>query len=72
MDRMANDFSKKQDEQLSKIQASIIASCSPLANLWYELDAQEMKGAKSELIRADVNCEYFVSKIFRAIIFRVK
>lgn len=54
VDFMANDFPKKQDEQLSKIQASVIASCSPLANLWSELDAQEMKGAKSELIPADV------------------
>ena len=51
---MANDFPKKQDEQLSKIQASVIASCSPLANLWSELDAQEIKGAKSDLIPADV------------------
>ena len=51
VDFMANDFPKKQDEQLSKIQASVIA---PLANLWSELDAQEMKGAKSELIPADV------------------
>ena len=54
VDFMANDFLKKQDEQLSKIQASVIVSCSPLANLWSELDAQEMKGSKSELIPADV------------------
>ena len=54
VDFMANDFPKKQDEQLSKIQTSVIASCSPLANLWSELDAQEIKGAKSELIPAHV------------------
>ena len=54
MDFMGNDFPKKQDEQLSKIQASVIASCSPLANLWSELDAREMKGVKSELIPVDV------------------
>jgi hypothetical protein len=54
VDFMTNDFPKKQDEQLSKIKASIIASCSPLASLWSELDAQEMKGAKLELIPADV------------------
>ena len=53
-DFMASDFPKKQDEQLSKIQASVIASSSPIANLWSELDAQEMKGTKSELIPADV------------------
>lgn len=46
-----NDFPKKQDEQLLKIQASII---SPIANLWSELDAQEMKEIKSELIPADI------------------
>ena len=40
VDFMASDFPKKQDEQLSKIQASVIAAC---ANLWSELDAQEMK-----------------------------
>ena len=54
VDFMATDFPKKQDEQLSKIQASVIASCSPIANLWSELDAQQMKGTKSELIPADV------------------
>lgn len=54
VDFMSNDFQKKQDEQLSKIQASVIASCSPLVNLWSELDAQEMQGDKSELIPADV------------------
>ena len=54
VDFMASVFPKKQDEQLSKIQASVIASCSPVANLWSELDAQEMKGTKSELIPADV------------------
>lgn len=54
VDFMARDFPKKQDEQLSKIQASVIASCSPIANLWSELDAQQMKGTKSELIPGDV------------------
>ena len=54
VDFMATDFPKKQDEQLSKIQASVIASCSPIAHLWSELDAQQMKGTKSELIPADV------------------
>ena len=54
VDFMASDFPKKQDEQLSKIQVSVIAACSPVANLWSELDAQEMKGTKSELIPADV------------------
>ena len=44
----------KQDEQLSKIQASITAVCSPIANLWSELDAQNMKRLKSELVPADV------------------
>lgn len=54
VDFMTSDFPKKQDEQLSKIQESVIAACSPVANLWSELDAQEMKGTKSELIPADV------------------
>ena len=54
VDFMAADFPKKQDEQLSKIQASVIASCSPIANLWSDLDAQEMKGARLELSPADV------------------
>ena len=51
---MATDFPKKQDEQLSKIPVSIIVLCSPIADLWSELDAQEMKGTKLELIPADV------------------
>ena len=54
VDFMASDFPKRQDEQLSKVQASVIAACSPVANLWSELEAQEMKGTKSELIPADV------------------
>ena len=54
VDFMATDFPKKQDEQLSRIQASVIACCSPIANLWSDLDAQDMKGSKSELIPANV------------------
>jgi len=28
------DFADRRDEQMAKIQASIMASCAPLANLW--------------------------------------
>ena len=50
VDFMGQNFPKKRDEQLSRIQASIIASCSPLADLWFGLDEQGFTGSDEELI----------------------
>ena len=51
---MVTDFPKKHDEQLAKIQGSIVVSVTPVCNLWADFTKQGLRGDTTELIPADV------------------
>ena len=53
VDFMAKDFPKKQDERLSRIQASVVAACAPITNLLSSMEEQNLSGSQEELIPAD-------------------
>lgn len=36
------------DEQLAKVQATILAACAPLANLWSHMDSQGLRASPGE------------------------
>jgi len=46
------DFADRRDEQMAKIQASVLASCAPLANFWSHMSKQGFSGNDQELIPA--------------------
>ena len=47
---LGRDKVDKTDEHLAKIQATVLAACSPVANLWSHLDTQGFKGRPGESI----------------------
>lgn len=49
---LGRDQPDRRDESLSKVQASVLASCSPLANFWSHLQEQGFEGKEDELIPA--------------------
>ena len=49
---LGKELPKKEDTQLAKIQAMVLAACAPLANFWSHLVEQEFTGKSDELIPA--------------------
>ena len=49
---LADDFKGGEDRQLMKIQASVLASSSPLANFWSHLTEQGFEGKEDEYMAA--------------------
>ena len=47
---LAGEGTAKSDQDLAKIQASVLAACTPIANLWAHLDSQGFKGDAGEYI----------------------
>ena len=45
---LAGEGTAKSDQDLAKIQASVLAACAPIANLWAHLDSQGFKGNAGE------------------------
>ena len=44
------DFPDKRDEQMAKIQASVLATCTPLTNFWSNIAKQGFTGNDQWLI----------------------
>ena len=49
---LGRDQPDRKDENLSKVKASILASCAPLANFWSHLREQGFEGKADEMIPA--------------------
>ena len=47
---LADDFKKGDDKHLMKIQATVLASSSPLANFWSHLMEQGFEGKEDEYV----------------------
>ena len=56
---LGKELPEKVHTQLAKVQATVLASCSPLANFWSHLSKQEFTGKTEELTPiSDVNGSY--------------
>ena len=60
-DFLGKRYPEQQDQQLSRIQTSILAACAPLTDLWSKLCDQGLSGEEDELIPVEE-----VLKIIRA------
>ena len=47
---LGKELPEKADAQLAKVQATVLATCAPLANFWSHLSEQEFTGKTEELI----------------------
>ena len=47
---LGKELPEKADAQLAKLQATVLATCAPLANFWSHLSEQEFTGKTEELI----------------------
>ena len=47
---LGGEFPMSNDKQLARIQASVLATCAPLINLWSQLEDQGLSGKPNDLI----------------------
>ena len=47
---LGGEFPMSSDRQLARIQASVLAACAPLVNLWSQLEDQGLSGKPNDLI----------------------
>ena len=47
---LGKELPDKSDAQMAKAQATVLATCAPLANFWFHLAEQELTGKPEELI----------------------
>ena len=47
---LGKELPEKADAQLARLQATVLATCAPLANFWSHLSEQEFTGKTDELI----------------------
>ena len=47
---LGKELPEKADTQLAKVEATVLATCAPLANIWSHLSEQEFTGKTEELI----------------------
>ena len=46
---LRGEFSMSSDKQLARIQASVLATCAPVINLWSQLEDQGLSGKPNDL-----------------------